>query len=450
MKNLKVNSSAFKKKLKLNLQNMKIFASFVLGGAYLTSCFAGGFSNVNKTIQNAYYEIVYDSDELMDPKYNNNYSNIDYDAMSKVRILTIDMAEIHDLYYLKYYTNLECLQIYNAQELSQLNIDEINQSSAFEINLLFSKSDVIKDMKSHFDMSRFANKKFIKNVSFFDICEKEELDNLILLTYLTNYDGCDIDIYKYEDLNNKLNEIINSFNFHEGKETNILNMFEIVNYVLNELKYDEDVSKYIHSDDKNLKMEKIIDKYNENTLSIIFDEDKDKENGNAICVNYANLFQILLIKSGFEAYTMYGKAQNISHAWNLVNFHGDYFYMDLTSLDNKASDYFESLNKYNSDNNSANLSAVASMIFMDLNQKSYTPFFDYTIYCRDEQQSVGKFYAYDKIYGTNKSLSENWLKGTKYGIILYVMLVIYVIGKEIISTELKEKNNTEKEKTKIK
>ncbi len=430
LSNLKINSKIIRG-IKCFSVQLGFMATCIVSGGYFSSIVHLGFTNVNNTIKNDYYELVYDSDKLMQPAYNDNYKNIDYDAMEKVKVLTLDMSEIHDLYYLKYYTNLECLQIYNAQQLTDLNIDEINLCSAKDINLLFDKNIVIKKMSDHFDMSRFIHKSRITRVDFFNTLANNEVDNLLFIEYLTNYSGCNIDIYKYEPLNEKINQIVNSLNLKEGSG-NVLNIIEVINYVLNEIKYDEEVlENNIDTDKSKIK----VIQYNEKSISSIFDKENEQY-GNGVCINYADLSELIFLKCGFEVYSIHGFYDNVPHAWNAIEFHGDYFYIDLTYLDN-TDNYKISLNNYNNNSTDDNLVNLANVMFITPDNLNYKATDKYQDYYRTIPLSVEK----NKTYGTNTIKYNEYIIGGIYGFTVYLLISGYMIISYII--ENKKQNEIE-------
>lgn len=81
----------------------------------------------------------------------------------------------------------------------------------------------------------------------------------------------------------------------------------IVEYVLNHIEYD--ISQARDS--------------NANPLNCVFDD------GKAVCISYAYLTQVLLDKAHVKSYLV----TSDSHAWNMVNIDGKYYYVDTTGMD---------------------------------------------------------------------------------------------------------------------
>lgn len=84
------------------------------------------------------------------------------------------------------------------------------------------------------------------------------------------------------------------------------------------------------------------------TSHCVYSEDADQEsdsdiyraygalvNGNAVCNGYAEAMQILLLCADINSKFVTGKAENIDHAWNLVELDGKWYHLDATWDDPK-------------------------------------------------------------------------------------------------------------------
>ena len=84
---------------------------------------------------------------------------------------------------------MKYVEIYNVQYLTDLTIEEINNSCAKEINLYFDRTYALKNIRDKFDLSRFKlNKDKINSIKFIDNTNNREIDSIILFEYLTNYE----------------------------------------------------------------------------------------------------------------------------------------------------------------------------------------------------------------------------------------------------------------------
>ncbi len=65
------------------------------------------------------------------------------------------------------------------------------------------------------------------------------------------------------------------------------------------------------------------------------------EKGNGVCESYAMTFQLVMNYIGYDSVVVTGMANTESHAWNLVNVDGNYYYIDCTWDDTTGtSNYF--------------------------------------------------------------------------------------------------------------
>lgn len=372
--NLKVNKKNLKK---FRNQALKLVGT-VACGTYIMTGTSVGFETLNNTIKCDYYDLIYDIDEdLIQPLYNNDFNSINYDKFSKITILSVDMATTYDLGFLKYCTNLKKIEIKNAQLLNDLHIDELNETTIKEYILIFDKNSVIKDIKTGFDLNRFLHKEYIKKVTV-ENSTNEETDSIILYEYLKNIEGSNLNI-KYEELNNKLNSIINSLELSSYQD-NVMDFIEIINYMIIHFNYDEQVKNYMEEHKSLKKYSKIYNKvvnYNRNSLDPIFDVN-DINSVDIICGNYASILSSLCLKSGVECYEIEGYYDGVGHGWNIVKFENNYYYVDLTYIDN-SSEIKDAIFKFRNEKTIDNYCNLINSIFIPVDSeyaKYYIPTID--------------------------------------------------------------------------
>ena len=327
---LKVNKKNLKK---LRNQALKLVGT-VACGTYIMTGIRVGFETLNNTIRCDYYDLIYNIDEdLIQPLYNNDFNSIDYDKFSKITILSVDMATTYDLGFLRYCNKKKKIEIKNAQLLNDLHIDELNETTIKEYILMFDKNSVIKNITTGFDLNRFSHKEYIKKVVF-DNSISEETDSIILYEYLKNIEGSGLDI-NHEELNNKLDSIINSLKLSSYQD-NVIDFIKIINYMIIHFDYDERVKNYMEEHKSLKRYSKIYNKvvnYNRKPLDPIFDVN-DINSVDIICGNYASILSSLCLKGGVECYEIEGYYDGVGHGWNIVKFENNYYYVDLTYIDN--------------------------------------------------------------------------------------------------------------------
>lgn len=130
---------------------------------------------------------------------------------------------------------------------------------------------------------------------------------------------------EYLNICNKLNSIINELNIDQNdKDKEKFN--KILCYVLENLDYDEEISKAVN----NKKKEEIKQEKNFYKDGLLYGA---LETETSICGNYAALVKALMNRVGLKAYYL----ANECHAWNLIQIEGITYCVDATSLDSKES-----------------------------------------------------------------------------------------------------------------
>lgn len=265
--------------------------------------------------------------------------------------------ETTDLSWLNYCSNLEKLYI-RGNAINNLNsviaLDRVkhiildsNYSNLIELkNLGFLKHcKELEVLSLRGDFKDIEILYTLKNIKNLELCTNYDVDyrrldfleRLIIgeniysvavkfssddLTYLEDkgvivnlgYDNSSLD--KFNDINNKLDSIINSFNLSEDA-TDEKKINTVLIYVLSNLEYDQSVN-LLESDQIDFNKY-----YLDGLLYGVF------ENNLQICGNYSALISALLHRLGVDSYYIYSK----DHAWNLVEVDGEYYYYDSTWLD---------------------------------------------------------------------------------------------------------------------
>ncbi len=119
------------------------------------------------------------------------------------------------------------------------------------------------------------------------------------------------------DINNRINYILNDFNFNSTTKT-IDKIDSILSYVLNNASYDEELKGV--TDVSNYNLSKF---YNKGYLKGFLDNDSQ------ICGNYASILNVLLNRSGINSYLI----DSQEHIWNIVEYNDNYYYLDATWID---------------------------------------------------------------------------------------------------------------------
>lgn len=425
-----------KRTFKVYKDRFKAILAFSIVGAYGISGATYGFNDLNKTLIRDYESIRYNKTKLVNQIENDDLSSKDYNKLDKICFLRLDMSKEKDLYYLKYFTNLKYVEVFNAEYLNDLTIEELNNSCATEINLYFDRAHVLKNLRTKFDLSRFKNKYKIKNVKFMDNTNNREIDSIILFEYLINYEEFNLDISRYEELNTKLDDIIEELDLDLETYNNIENLFKITNYVINKINYDEKIKKYNANHKKMYSITPIYRKtvkYNEKSLSIPL---KDEGEVTAICTNYADLETALAIKGNVCVNTVKGDYLDEGHAWNVAMFKDYDFYFDPTRLDS-TENFTNLLNKYLETHLEEDFNNLVKYFVIDFESErgvNYKPDKDLDNYISEEPKECNEHF----IYGTNISELAILLNGL-YGFLSYEGLCLIVVVIEVIKRKLKNK-----------
>ena len=416
MKNNKKNK---KNKWKIRLGRISRLSAIFLGGSYIISCFSYGIKTVDKTISCDLHSIVYDMDYLTSDIKSRDINDLRIDEMSDINTLKIDMANTSHLSFLSYYTDLKSIEISNAQELTDEDIEFINYSNIKEIYLFFDRETVLNRLDEGFDLNRFKNKSYIKNVDFINrkspkdgiIRDSDEINSIVFFEYLRNYDDCNLDFLKYSKLNDELNHIVQVIDTNTYNNS-IDKLFETVEYITEHLEYDEEVNRYNNKDNKFTIKEKKnitdkIDNYNTHSISSALTNDYSKVNS-AICTNYSDALLALGIKEGLSIHAVKGECEEDGHAWNVINFGGYYYLIDLTDFD-KIKNEVDLIKQYRLEPTQENYENVLHSLLITVNMESLAYYNSY-YNLMDYVEPKLKENSTNNLYGTNIN---------KYGALLH-------------------------------
>lgn len=310
-------------------------------------------------------------------KHKNNTSyedkNITDKLLSNVEEFELDMRANKNISFLKYFNKLNSLKIYSSQRLTKQNIKDINENSVKDINLYFDVDDIYPYFSEGFDLNRFKS----KNIKvFFENFKPDEVNKVMLLTYLKNYKTSFLE----KSLNNifkneygDFEKIIDLIDIKEADSEKI-KLLKIITYITNHIKYDQMVSNHINeygSIRKESSVYKKVYNYNVNSISSVLRDGINNET-DGICINYSDLFTTLAHYIGLEVYTMKGQLsfENVKHAWNIVKVDGKLKYVDLTNLDK---DYYYNyyLSEYRKNNDYMFTDDFYEYVFSDVDEIYY-------------------------------------------------------------------------------
>ncbi|MDE6284946.1 MAG: hypothetical protein K2M17_04300 [Bacilli bacterium] len=318
----------FQRALSFSL-TISLISGFIVGGySYYKNC-----EHVVVVAENVRNSVYLDNSYL---KYSNFSINEKEDffitdkTLANINKLHIDTLETVDFSFLSHCTNLSELVIENAQELTELNINDLNQlPSHIRVELQFDTKYIRKKGQKKLDLSSLS-----KEYVTVAIDSTEELDYYLLYSYLQSakdewYDYMTAD--RFRAIDEKLNYLLKQIDFSDIT-CEMDTFLRLVAFVGSYIQYDESVSLkgdvVLGSQTNDLSKE-----YNQRRLSFILDSDENEVLG--ICCNYAALLSALCYKIGIESYYVRGvdESQDSGHAWNLVKVDGNWFFVDVTRLD---------------------------------------------------------------------------------------------------------------------
>ena len=259
---------------------------------------------------------------------------VTYEVLEKILYTSFDLNIETDLSVINKMPNLQAISIFNSENLTKEQIDILNNSNLSKITLYFTNVCLHKEDK--LDLSLFKNKEEVV-INYYPM---DELQAVTLLNYLQNYDLPNIKVQYIGNHSNvetivktdiMLDQIVASLDIKETDDDKT-KLYKIVNYVNNKIEYDKQISQYLSS--KEGSIDEYMDLshyYNDYDLSSIVLKNGNDING--VCVNYANLLDILCYKCGVKSRTIDGATEKVAHAWNVLYLDDEKYYVDLTLAD---------------------------------------------------------------------------------------------------------------------
>lgn len=404
-----------KRKIRIKIRvkaGIGIFADFIalytLGGVVATGLHAK--ENTLKEIDSSVHELILETDNVM-------LENISNKLVRAIKVDAYDINNMLDI--LDNCPNLKYIEIFNAQRLTDEAISKINEKGIKEVNLVFNKEDVLRlisdnTINRRFDLDRFYDKNIINNISF-SSSDGKEIDNFLLMNYLTNYENLSFDFLNYKYLDDIIEEMIKELNLNYSNPEDVLNLIKIVNKERLYLQYDTDVLEKTITDTKELyykdrKLYKLIEEYCYKSISSVLDQnelsiDNNTQQVKAICANYMDLFMMFCIKSNIECYSVEGLHSDISHqptphGWNMIKLQGNYYLVDVTRFDS-FDETNELMTRFMETNDIETYYAMLNDLVIPIDSelgKQYDSYINLDIIKRGELVEP----VHDKIYGTEE------------------------------------------------
>ena len=354
-------------------------------------------AKVNTTVRNQLYqyEILNYEDFFNSYKVAGDEDRfVTVESLEELEYLTIDIRAGFNLNDLKKCPNIKELKIKYAELLTDEDINTINDTNIEKVLLEFDIKNLCLKREDKFDVSRIKKDVVISNNVLFSI---DDLESLIFLNYLDNYD---ISMFespeKYEnyiEMDNKLNDIYNSLKINNSM-TDKEKILLISNYICNNLDYDSIVSnKTSELFSEQVAAREKSEYYNYYSISSVLEQNEDIKN--AICINYASLFDILCYKAGVKSRVVIGyDYENLTgHAWNLVYIDNKEYYIDLTWFDKNLNEIY--LYNYASGGNGT------------YNQEYYYEELNKNIFKETANESYSKYTLYPKLESLDKPLEPS-------------------------------------------
>ena len=273
---------------------------------------------------------------------------ITYERLENVYYISLDLELVNDINYINKCPNVDTISVMHAEKLNDAQITIINNSSCNRLILYYDDIEVHKEDK--LDLSRFKDKEEVL-VHFYPT---DELQAITFVNYLVNKDADNVtidligpfgDAHLIELVDERLDQIVASLDIKE-KDSDYDKLLKIVNFVNNKIDYDETVSGFLSGkNSESDRFTKLSKYYNDYDLSsVIFG---DENNLPGVCVNYANLFDILSYKCGLKCRSVTGTRKYLAHAWDLLYLDDNKYFVDLTFSDmdfltNKINEYLYS------------------------------------------------------------------------------------------------------------
>ena len=282
------------------------------------------------------YNSWYNPDhEIKDEKY----FEITGENLAEKKNIAIDAIMNQDLSFLEEAYELKNLVVYNAQDLTDYEIEIIANSRCENVRLSFGTfEDVMRVSPCNIDLSPLSG----KNISIFlDHNEDIELYDFYVLSMLTDYREdwfkTKVDFKKYDMINEKLDAVVteleeDGFSSLRDRDKYIL----IADKVSQIIEYDPDVSEECRNNGSDIKDEKVKEKvlnYNKFLLSTTLLSNEEQAHG--VCSNFAALTAAICNRLGLKCFYATGS----SHAWVVAELENEFYVIDMTAMDKYFDDY---------------------------------------------------------------------------------------------------------------
>ena len=385
-------------------------------GMYISNGMFAGMGNACNEVKNDFQNLTLCRESKYIEYFNEEYGKTFSSLLLRHRsIISLDLAQIHNLENLKFFNELDKIEICNAQLLNDYWIELINECDVDEIYLKFDSKGIVNNINNKFDFNRFSDKSKIKSVVLQD-CKDEytDFEGVLLLNYFKNYDDIEcLNLDEYKEFDEKLDQILDKLSIDESKG-NIYKLIVLSRYVDSHIKYDPFVKKVnsymnnlstlddneleFYMSNKDKKNERAL-YYNDYPLESILDDINSESYG--VCISYAKLYSALAIKLGIPLHNTY----SINHAWNLYAEQGVCdvpCYIDLTALDNNQ-EFADAVDQYISNENELDFYNVTNQMFMPTNSvlsiSNYVSCVDVKDYYRVMPDNE------DRIFGSTEKMS---------------------------------------------
>ena len=346
------------KKFIKKLETPILVTTSAVMGLYFSNGIFSGMDKATSELKNDFQNFVLCKESKYVQYFNDDYGEtFDSFLLRHRSIISIDLAQIHDLENLQFFKHLDKIEISNAQLLNDHWIDIINSCDIKEIYLKFDSRGIVRNINKKFDLGRFNDKSIIKDIVLQDCNTLTDYEGVLLLNYFENYSDLEcLDLSKYKEIDDKLNKIIENIEFYDN-DTNVDKLIRLAKYIHEHVEYDPLVSTIIsyrrnisslnsdeinyYEENKKLKNDKSR-YYNEYPLEAVLGDIDQEEYG--VCISFAKFYSSLAIKLGIPLQSVSGNG----HAWNLYAEDGVCeipCYIDMTALDNNE-DLFSNIDDY--------------------------------------------------------------------------------------------------------
>lgn len=444
----KVNKKRFK-----TLKYTLVTSACFVGALHFSLPSSCNQNQLHDSLKNSFQNAFYANEEECDQFLNGNQlSTIEQISIKKRDTIRIDLCKVNNLTYFEELTNIDIVEISNAQRLSSNDINILNNSNVEKIYLNFNLEEMIR-LNNKFDFSKFKDIDKIVGFSLYNVRNIDEYYGVLILNYFNNISDLKcINLKKYEQIDKDIDAILSSINYKDN-DTDFDIILKNMNYVSKHIEYDKLVSSvnriqdnYNKSSDKEKKYyndnydkkNEASYEYNKYPLSSVLKDLDDVDKG--VCINYATLYSILCIKKGIPVFRATGDYSNDNHAWNLYypKEFKEPVYIDPTFLDSDE-ELFSTIKNYLSDKSVSEYIALYKKIYIDIKSNP-----EYNMYSK-----IADYYS-DVIFNSSNIMGSQYeLKKETVAFKMLLLLALYSLISYAISIT-KKLTKYEKENNKIK